>query len=186
MRSAVVLVGETSSSESIPHVDGRPVVERIVDRIAPAVEDIVVSANAEQAGAVESALAGTDYRLAVDRVPDGGPVAGIRSGCRVARGRRTFVTGGQFPAVGAELVTALFDAHRDDGAVAHVEGRPRPLVAVYDTDAAIEAAETTLGMGSRATTDLLDRLDVATVARSLPPRADGNRTGQRSTESGST
>lgn len=185
MRSAVVLVGETQSSEPIPHVDGRPVVERVVERIAAAVDDIVVSADPEQADAVESALAGTDYRLAVDRVPDGGPVAGIRSGCRVARGRRTFVTGGE-PAVGAELVTTLFDARRADGAVASIEGRPRPLVAVYETDAAIEAAETTLGMGSRATTDLLDRLDVATVAASLPPRAHGSGTGQRSTESGST
>ena len=67
-------------------------------------------------------------------------------------------------------MTALFEAADRDGAIARLEGRDRPLVAVYDTEAAIEAAETTLGMGSQAMTHVLERLDVTVVGDPVPAR----------------
>jgi molybdopterin-guanine dinucleotide biosynthesis protein A len=115
----------------------------------------------------------TDYRLAVDPVPDGGPVADIRSGCRVARARRAFVTTCETEFVRPELVTRLFESAEGDGAVPRVRGTPRPLAAVYDTDAAVAAAETTLGMGSTSVTDLVDRLTVATPSARAASDEDG-------------
>jgi molybdopterin-guanine dinucleotide biosynthesis protein A len=156
MRSAVVLANAAEQSDSGPSLDGT------VERVAPAVDEVVVACRDEQRDAVAAALPETDYRVAVDPVPDGGPVADIRSGCRVARGRRTFVTTCETRFVGPDLVTRLFESVEGDGAVPRIDGTVRPLAAVYDTDAVIAAAETTLGMGSTSLTDLLDRLTVAT------------------------
>lgn len=175
MRSAVILAAGPDDRQptASPGVDGAPPIREVFDRVAPAVEDVVISCPAHRTGAVESALEDADYRLAIDRVPDGGPIAAIRSGCRLARGRRTFVTAGEFPGVDDAFVDRLFDAVEDDGAVARIGGDRRPLVAVYDTDAAIDAAETTLGMGSRAATVFLDRLAVGSVPGPSARATDG-------------
>lgn len=170
MRSAVLLVGRDDSRWVTPGptVDGT--VRDAVERIAPVVDDVVVSCPADRAEAVEAELGNSEYRLATDRVPDGGPVAGLRSGCRLARGQWTCVTATAAP-VRPELLTALFEAADGDGAIARRDGHDRPLAAVYDTAAAIEAAETTLGMGSRAMTVVLERLDVTVVPNPSPARA---------------
>jgi len=170
MRSAIVLAGRTDTPRVASGPTAEGTVRDAVERLSPAVDDVVVSCPADRADAVEAELGGTEYRLATDRVPDGGPVAAIRSGCRVARGRRACVTTPQSAADPA-LVTALFEAADRDGAIARLEGRDCPLVAVYDTEAAIEAAETTLGMGSQAMTHVLERLDVTVVGDPAPARA---------------
>jgi len=172
MRSGVILVEPTNSSD----IDGR--VRDAVERVGSAVDDVVVSCPAGRAEAVEAQLDGLGYRLATDRVPDGGHVAAMRSGCRVARGRQTCVTTPAAP-IHPELLSTLFEAADRDGAVARIGGHERPLLAVYDTEAAIEAAETTLGMGSRAMTQVLERLDVATVAE--PSLARGSEDAERPT-----
>ena len=156
MRSAVVL------TDDVCLADGADAVQHTVDRVAPAVDDVVVSCRCEQRERIDAALSAGGYRLAVDPVPGGGPVAGIRRGCRVARGAATFVTTPD-STVGPELATRLFEARDGDGAVPRTDGHLRPLSAVYDTGAAVAAADTTLGMGSSAVTDMLDRLSVRVV-----------------------
>jgi len=172
MRSAVVLVDSTGRTAASPNAEG---VRDTVEQLSQAVGDVVVSCPADRAGAVEAELDGLTYRLATDRVPDGGPVAAIRSGCRVARGRWTYVTTPE-TAVEPTLLSALFEAAERDGAIARTGGHDRPLVAVYDTAAAVGAAETTLGMGSRAMTDVLERLDVAVVTDPSAARASDDAT----------
>lgn len=156
MRSAVVL------ADDVCLADGVDPVERTVERVTPAVDDVVISCQCEQRERIDAALAVGGYRLAVDPVPDGGQVAGIRSGCRVARGAATFVTACA-DAVGPEGVERLFDAREADGAVPRMDGSLRPLSAVYDTDAAVAAADVTLGTGSSSVADMLDRLSVRVV-----------------------
>ncbi|MFB6222683.1 MAG: NTP transferase domain-containing protein [Haloarcula sp.] len=75
-----------------------------------------------------------------DPVPDGGPVAGIRTGCRVARGEWTFVTPCDRPFVPTALPQQLFEAADGDGAVPLVGGRPRPLSPVTVADPVPEHA----------------------------------------------
>jgi molybdopterin-guanine dinucleotide biosynthesis protein A len=156
MRSAVVLTDDVCLG------DGVDAVRHTVERVAPAVDDVVISCQCEHRAQIDAALSAADYRLAADPVPGGGPVAGIRSGCRVARGERTFVTACDDP-LGAAEITGLFEAHDASGVVPRIEGQLRPLSAVYDTGAAVTAADTTLGMGSSSVTDMLDRLAVRVV-----------------------
>ncbi|QLG49700.1 molybdenum cofactor guanylyltransferase [Natrinema halophilum] len=161
MRSAVVLAGGYStrfrdSDKATAELDGAPLVHRIAECVAPAVDEILVNCREEQCEDIAAALAAVRHRLAVDPVPDGGPVAGIRTGCRIARGRWTFVVACDMPFVRAGLANRLFDAADGDGAVPRIDGRSRPLAAVYHTHAVVAAADRALHAGSGAVFDLLD------------------------------
>lgn len=174
MRSAVVLAGGYSTrfggrEKALAELDGEPLVRRVAERVAPAVDETIVNCRDEQREAITAALSGVPHRIVVDPVPDCGPVAGIRTGCRVARGRFTFVTACDMPFVRADLANRLFDVADYDGAVPRIDGRPSPLAAVYRTDAAVIGADTTLSTGSGAIFDLLERLAVVTVSSSAPP-----------------
>ena len=155
MRSAVLLAEGVSG--------GAAPIKRTVERVAPAVDEVVVSCRSGQQAAIETALADEPYRLAMDPVLGRSPVAGVRSGCRVARGSETFVTTCDDDNVRPALITRLFDACGLDGAVPRIDGENRPLAAVYDTEAAVAAADVTLGMGSASVTEMLDRLAVQIV-----------------------
>lgn len=152
MRSAVVLADSAGSGARTPPI------KRAVNRVAPAVDEVVVSCRREQRESIEAALKTAPYRLAMDPVPGRSPVADIRSGCRVARGAETFVMTPDADGVRPGLVTELFEACELEGAVPRIDGENRPLTAVYDTAAAIAAADVTLGMGSASVTEMLDRL----------------------------
>jgi molybdopterin-guanine dinucleotide biosynthesis protein A len=174
MRSAVVLAGGYSTrfgqqDKALAELDGDPLIRRVLDSVADEVDEVVVNCRDEQRGAIAEAVGDHDVRYAVDPVPDGGPVAGIRTGCRVARGKWTAVTACDTPFLEPSLVETLFEQCHGDGAVPRIAGRKRPLTAVYDTDAAVEACETTLGTGSRAASDVLDRLSPVVVPDPAPP-----------------
>jgi molybdopterin-guanine dinucleotide biosynthesis protein A len=169
MRSAVVLAQNHERSRA--ELDGDSLLRRTVERVAPAVDEVIVSCRAEHRDAVATALDGIEYRTAVDPVPGGGLVARIRTGCRLARSRWTVVASCDRPFLRPRLATRLFEAADTDGAVPTIGGQPRPLAAVYRTDAAIEAANTTLGLGSGAVSDMLDRLTVVTLPGPAPARA---------------
>ncbi|KOX94991.1 hypothetical protein AMS69_03790 [Haloarcula rubripromontorii] len=176
MRSAVVLAGGRATrfgdaDEATADLDGEPVIRRVVTGLGDAVDEVVVNCRDDRRADVEAALSGLDVRFAFDPVPDGGPVAGIRTGCRVARGDWTFVTPCDRPFVPAVLPERLFEAAEGDGAVPLVSGRARPLSAVYGTTAAVEACETTIGLGSPAVSDFLARLSPVTVSDPVPEHA---------------
>jgi len=143
-------------------------VRKTVERVRPSVDEVVVSCRAEQRDELAAMLDTADCRFAVDPVPDRGPVADIRSGCRVARGSETFVTADHTPTVRPDVVDQLFESLEYEGVLSRLGGQRRPLMAVYETDAAVDAAETTLGLGSGAVDDMLDRLAVTTVSVTGP------------------
>jgi molybdopterin-guanine dinucleotide biosynthesis protein A len=178
--AAVVLAGGYSTrfgeqDKALARLRGEPLIRRVVGRVAPAVEEVIVNCRDEQRDAIERALSGVEHRIAVDPVADRGPVAGIRAGCRTTDATWTFVTACDMPFVDSQLACRLFEAVKVatevDGAVARISDRLQPLAAVYRTAAVEEAARTALDRGSGAVTDLLDRLAVITVDEAVPARA---------------
>lgn len=159
MRSGLVLTTDPADYEQVSET---------VERVRPSVDEVVISCRDEQRDEIEATVAPVDCRFAVDPVPDRGPVADIRSGCRVARGSKTFVTADRAPAIRADAIERLFESVEYEGVVSRLSGQRQPLVAVYETDAAVDAAETTLGLGSGAVDDMLDRLAVTTVTIESP------------------
>lgn len=175
MRSAVVLTGGYSCrfgdrEKAIAELDGEPLIRRVTERVADAVDEVVINCRREQREGIETALSGLEYRVAVDPVPGRGPVAGVRTGCRLARGTWTFVTACDMPFLEPVVVRSLFAGVDAEGVVPHVDGRPRPLAGVYRTERAVEAADITLQTGARSLRDFVDRLSVVAVTDSVPAR----------------
>jgi molybdopterin-guanine dinucleotide biosynthesis protein A len=179
-RAAVVVAGGYSTrfgeqDKALARLRGDPLVRCVVERVAPAVEEVIVNCRGEQREAIERALSGVENRIAVDPVADRGPVAGIRTGCRATDATWTFVTACDMPFVDSRLACRLFEAVDAatgvDAAVARIGDRLQPLAAVYRTAAVEEAARTAFDRGSGAVMDMLDRLAVITVDESAPARA---------------
>lgn len=167
MHSAVVLAGGYSNrfgdqEKAIAELDGEPLIRRVTERVADVVDEVVINCRREQRGGIETALSGLEYRVAVDPVPGRGPVAGVGTGCRLARGTWTFVTACDMPFLQPEIVERLFDAAEADGVVPWVDGHRQPLAGVYRTERAVDAAGTTLRTGSGSMRDFVDRLSIVT------------------------
>lgn len=175
MRSAVILAGGYSNrfgdqEKAIVELEGESLVRRVTKRVTDAVDEVIVNCRRDQRGAIETALSGLEYRVAVDPVPGRGPVAGVRTGCRLAGGTWTFVTACDMPFLQSEVVNKLFEAANTDGVIPRVDGHRQPLAGVYRTDRAVEVADTTLRTGSRSMRDFVDRLSVDTITDSVPAR----------------
>jgi molybdopterin-guanine dinucleotide biosynthesis protein A len=180
-RTGLVLAGGRStrfgeSDKALAELAGAPLVSHTAAALAPVVDELVVNCRADQRDALAAALDGGEtVRFAVDPVPDEGPVAGLRTGLRVARGRHVAVVGCDQPFLRTPTVAALFDRseggggpggrapERTAGAAPLVDGRRQPLGTVYPTAAASRAAERTLAAGSRALRDVLARVDPVAV-----------------------
>lgn len=175
MRSAVILAGGYSNrfgdqEKAIVELEGESLVRRVTKRVTDAVDEVIVNCRRDQRGAIETALSELEYRVAVDPVPGRGPVAGVRTGCRLAGGTWTFVTACDMPFLQSEVVNKLFEAANTDGVIPRVDGHRQPLAGVYRTDRAVEVADTTLRTGSRSMRDFVDRLSVDTITDSVPAR----------------
>lgn len=178
MRSGLVLAGGRSvrfgeTDKALADVDGTSMVRRVADRLAGVVDEVIVNCRPAQRDELAAALDGRRVRFAVDPVPDEGPVAGVRTGLRVARGSAVAVAGCDMPAVSPALFDRLFDA-AGAAAVPRADGRLHPLHAVYDRNAARVGAERTLATGSRRLYDFLDRVDPAVVDAESVPDVDAS------------
>ncbi|MCU4800684.1 molybdenum cofactor guanylyltransferase [Halobacteria archaeon HArc-gm2] len=167
MRSGLVLAGGRSTrfgevDKSLAEVDGGPMIRRVADRLREVTDELVVNYRDEQRAAVADALDGVTYREAVDPVPDEGPVAGMRTGLRVASGNAVAVVACDMPRADPALFERLFAAV-DSAAVPRADGRLHPLHAVYDRHAGRVACDRTLAAGSRRLYDVLARVDPVVV-----------------------
>ncbi len=166
-RSALILAGGRSTrfgdaDKAVATVDGTPMVRRVAERVGGVTDELVVNCRATQREAVVDALDGLAHRVAVDPVPDGGPVAGMRAGLRVASGDSVGVVGCDMPLADPALFDRLFETG-GDVAVPRADDRLQPLHAVYDPDRARAACDGTIATGSRRLADVLARLDPVVV-----------------------
>ncbi len=167
MRTGLVLAGGHSTrfgeaDKSVAAVDETPMVRRVAERVATVTDELVVNCRDDQRAVIADALDGLDYRLAVDPIPDEGPVAGMRTGLRVARGDAVAVVACDMPLADPELFERLFE-RADTAAVPRVDGHLQPLHAVYGRHAARFACDRTLANGSHRLADALARLDPEVV-----------------------
>lgn len=166
--SAVLLDGGKARRLAGAHkafleVGDRPIALRLLEAIAPLVDDVVVATSRPEAW---DAL---DVRCVADEIPGAGPLAGIASGLAAARRPLVVVLAADMPRVSTAVLGHLLDmAARTPGhAVAPVRsGRVEPLHAVWPANLA-ETARRALHAGERRPARLLER--VATI---LVPATD--------------
>lgn len=132
---------------------GRSMIEHVVERLLPAVDEVVVVTS------TELDLPRLPARVVSDRAPELGPLAGIREGLAAAdavvQAEFAFVTSVDAPHLSAEFVEQMFAFGTVAAPVA--ENRVQVLSAVYPCDAWRRADEL-LSRGVRRPLALLEEL----------------------------
>lgn len=170
-RTAVVLAGGRSTrfgdeDKAVADLAGTPMIRRVVDRVAPVVDAVVINCRTAQRAAIEDALTGAAVPVAFaeDDYPDEGPMAGMATGLRAVEGAYAFVVACDMPFVDADFVEYLFDrAEGHDAAVARPDQWFETTHAVYRADAMADACEHALEEGKERIVAPLFDLDFVVV-----------------------
>jgi molybdopterin-guanine dinucleotide biosynthesis protein A len=170
-RAAVVLAGGRSTrfgegDKAVADLAGTPMIRRVVDRIAPAVDAVVINCRTEQVPAIREAVddAAVPLTFAEDDAPDEGPVAGMATGLRAVDADFAAVVACDMPFVDADFLSYLFER-----AAGHEAAVPRPgkwfetTCAVYRATAMADACEAALAAGESTLVAPLFDLDFVVV-----------------------
>jgi molybdopterin-guanine dinucleotide biosynthesis protein A len=150
-----ILAGGDSSrmgrSKSLLVVDGASFLDRVHETMASVFTEVIVC------GGSEVPLDGV---LIADERPGEGPLGGLLSALRIARGRPVFVTTVDMPVVTAAAIRSIVEPETrgNEARVAHVEGEDQPLFAAYGS--AVEPiARAAFEEGRRSVRSVLDEID---------------------------
>lgn len=154
MRSAVILAGGAGSrlgtEKALLEFGGRPLICWTAEKLKMAADEVIVVArNANQAAVLQELICNVVFTC--DSVFGFGPVAGLLSGMRCARGSLAFATGCDLPFLNVKVIEKLFElAEGYDAAVPiRPNGLKEPLHAVYDREKMLLACEEALENGER-------------------------------------
>ncbi len=133
--------------------DGRSFLARILDRLGPSFDEILLAGTTSPPPGLPRA------RAVSDRHPGGGPLQGIAAGLEAMSGERAFLCGCDMPLVDPAVVRRLLEAQGPHAAVVpRVGGRPQFLHAVYGK-ACLPAARELARDPGVPVARLLDRVD---------------------------
>ena len=144
---------------------GRPLIEIVVERFAPQVGDLLISANrnVERYAALGTVV--EDNTAAVNGERFAGPLIGVLSGLRRARSEWLAIVPCDAPHLPPDLVQRLAGAASNVGstaACARVNNRLQPVFALVKTDSADDLASA-IATGERAMHRWLESLAVVAV-----------------------
>lgn len=124
---------------------GRPMIEWVLERLAPQVAEIVINANQNQA-----AYERLGYRVVADEIGGfAGPLAGLHAGLKAAKHPRVVTVPCDSPFLPEDLVSRLNSRLREsDLAVAKTGAQPHPVFALMKREVR-ESLEAFLAQGGR-------------------------------------
>lgn len=151
-------------------VEGRPMIERVHDVVAPLVAEVLVSVRA-----VEDA-AGLPGRPVADRVEGAGPLGGLHAGLWASGRPWLLAVACDLPYLQREPLRALLAARvAGRPVVAETpDGRHQPLCALYPASI-LPAVEAALVAGRLALQDLIAATDAVIVPVDAAPLRNVNR-----------
>jgi molybdenum cofactor guanylyltransferase len=126
---AIVLAGGQSSrmgrEKGLVPLDGKPMIQWVLDAVHPLVSDIIIVAN-------DAAYARFGYRVVGDDFSEIGPVGGLCTGLRNIRTDINFVLSCDIPLISTALLAHLLAKLGDETAIAaQTKDRKHPLVSIY-------------------------------------------------------
>lgn len=165
--TGVILAGGHGSRMGGPKasllLNGRPLLDHVLDAIALIADDIIVVRSALYA---LPAIHHPNVQVLVDEAPDQGPLRALATAFSHTHSGLVVVVGCDMPFLNPILMSilaSLIDGY--DAVVPLVETRQQPLHAVYRAAAASIAADGALLAGERRVSALLTRLRVREVER---------------------
>jgi molybdopterin-guanine dinucleotide biosynthesis protein A len=176
MTTGIVVAGGSSlrfgsTEKALVPIDGTPMLRRIVDRVVPLVDRLVVNVRQSQRPSFATALADVPcpIEFAIDRHVDRGPVAGLGRALDVVDSGTTLVLACDLPLLRTATLSSLLERFENDTeggsdcVLPLVDGYPQPLCGAY----AVDVLDRTVGtLGSPRDSsfhEVLDRLRVSTV-----------------------
>jgi len=168
-RAGIVLAGGRSErfptvDKALAPLDGKPLLWHSVSSIAPAVDEVIVNCRRDQRDVFDEELAEFAVRFAVDRIPDRGPLVGLRTALAETTASYAAVLPCDMPSVPAAFLDFLFARARNrTGAVARFEGRVQPFPAVVHVRAATAACREAESGGSDRIEEFVSLVDPHTV-----------------------
>ena len=154
---AILAGGDSSrmgTSKSLLVVDGVSFLERVHDTMTAVFTEVIVCGGSEIP---------SNGVLIPDEQPGHGPVGGLLSALRIARGRPVFVTTVDMPVVTSEAIRSLAEPEAQGSTVriAQVAGEDQPLFGVYGPDME-PIARTVFDEGRRSVMAVIDEVDDVT------------------------
>lgn len=175
MLSAAILAGGRARrfdgrDKSQLVVDGRPLIARQVEAIAPLAAEILL------VGRAPGAASPPEVRVLPDRLPAHGPLGGLDTALAVAAGDPTLVVACDMPFLSTALLRRLAELAEDaDAAMPRTDRGYHPLCAAYRRRCLVIVARH-LAEGRLRMLDLVDDLRVRTLDRAaLAAYGDPNR-----------
>jgi len=153
-----ILAGGSSSrmgrDKSKLQLEGASFLDRVHETMSGVFTEVIVC------GGTEVPIDGV---LIADELPGAGPVAGLLSAFRIARGRAVFVTTVDMPAVTEEAILGLAEPEAQGNMIriARVAGQDQPLFGAYGPGVA-EAARAAFEAGRRSVLGIIDEADDVT------------------------
>ncbi|MFB6114271.1 MAG: molybdenum cofactor guanylyltransferase [Halodesulfurarchaeum sp.] len=172
MRAGVVLCGGKSTrfgteDKACSPLAGTPLVRHVADRIAPVVDELVVSCRREQRSAIQSALEGypLPVRFALDENADQGPLHGMCRGLSETDASSAAVVACDMPFVDPGFLSSLFDlAAESDGAIPRTsDGWYQPLQSVYRVAPTVDAIRSARANGVERPIEAIESLDYVVI-----------------------
>jgi molybdopterin-guanine dinucleotide biosynthesis protein A len=161
-------------------LDGRPVLDHTIGRLAAVAQDLVVVLAPGDRRRLEEPVDDRRIRIAYDREPGGGPLVGLVAGLEAVSEPIALIVGGDMPRLHPDvlrlLVGTLLEA--DEGIAAYAlesRGRLEPLPVAVRTGAATDVASRLVTEGERSLRALFERLPTRLIDeaawRPLDPEA---------------
>lgn len=164
-RAGIILAGGRSTrfptvDKALAPLDGQPLLWHVADGLAPAVDELLVSCRREQREPFAEALAEFPVRFVVDKIPDRGPLVGLRTALDQTTASYAAVVACDMPAVPAAFFDFLFArARHRTGAAPTFESRLQPFPAVFHVRAALAACREVEADGDPRLERLLTEID---------------------------
>jgi len=132
--SGVILAGGVSRrlerNKALERIGGRPLIERVVDRVAPLTSEVLVVVGSPEQGA--SLALPPEVRVVSDRYPDRGSLGGIFTGVDASAEPWSLVVACDMPFLNPELLRYLIEESSDvDAVIPRLGDQPEPLHALY-------------------------------------------------------
>lgn len=138
-------------------LDGVPLIERVLQRVAELGQELLITTNDLQSYAY------LGVRMVADPVPGAGALPGLLTALRAAKHDRVLVVGCDMPFLSRPLLDRLAELAPQAEAVLPRDGeRYEPLVAVYSRSC-IPAIEHSLAAGKRRMISFLSQVKLITI-----------------------
>ncbi|HBU08949.1 MAG TPA: molybdenum cofactor guanylyltransferase [Candidatus Omnitrophica bacterium] len=129
--NAIILAGGKNSrmggeDKAFLEIEGRPIIERLIDTLRPLVKEIIVVTNSPKKYSAYS------VKIIEDEIPGQGPLMGIYSGLKGSSARYNFVVACDMPFLSGALIEHMIkikDAY--DVVVPEIEEKYHPLFGLY-------------------------------------------------------